>query len=130
MKKGGFHLLALTVTEDENGAGIQLLEIDNILFMQADLRTSLIVHTKDKRFYTVGSLRYWENAFSHQSDLNFLRLDRGILANLDRIEAVDPALKLAYFGYPVTETTKSCTISDGRFKQFLERIDRELPKLS
>lgn len=119
-------MLSLTVTEDEQGSGLQPMPVEEILFIQTNLRETVAVHAQEGVFYTVGPLRFWESAFK-KAGLNFFRLDRGILANLNKIECVNPDLKLAYFGFPVSINTKRCTISEGRYKQVIKQLCDSVP---
>lgn len=52
--------------------------------------------------------------------MNFMRLDRGVLANVDKIKAVDKDFKLAYFDTNIDKYTKSCTMSSSGYKSFRE----------
>ncbi|MFD1775915.1 LytTR family transcriptional regulator DNA-binding domain-containing protein [Paenibacillus rhizophilus] len=121
-------MLNLTVTEDEQGAGMQQLPVDEILFLQSNANDFIDVHTKNKQYYVVGSLKFWESAFE-QTDLNFLRLDRGVLTNMDKIRCLNTSLKVAYFDYPLKRDTKYCTISYGRYRTILKKLPPELPKI-
>ncbi|AIQ70335.1 LytTR family transcriptional regulator DNA-binding domain-containing protein [Paenibacillus graminis] len=105
----------LTVTENENGAGLQQLLIDEILYMQFDNGVLISIYTDRGHYYTVGPLRFWESAFG-KVGLNFIRLDRGVLANLNKIKAVDSEYKIAYFDTSITRDTKRCTMSTGGYK--------------
>lgn len=104
-------MIYVTVTEDEDGAGIQQIPVDEILYMQFDNRLFISVQTEDAQYVTTGALRYWESAFE-KAGLNFMRLDRGVLANLNKIQAVDSVFKIAYFG----DGKKKCTMSSSGFK--------------
>lgn len=112
-------MIFLTVTENENGDGMQQISVEDILYMQFDNKMSISVHTELGQYVAVGYLRYWESAFE-KAGLNFMRLDRGVLANLDKVKAVDADFKLAYFGYIVERETKRCTMSNSGYKSFRE----------
>lgn len=107
-------MIYLTVTDNEDGAGIQQIPVVDILYMQFDNQLFISVQTESAQYVTVGALRYWESAFK-KAGLNFLRLDRGVLANLDKINMVDSVYKIAYFG---EEGKKKCTMSSSGFKEF------------
>lgn len=106
-------MVFLTVTEDEEGTGVQQIPVEDILYMQFDNRNSIAVHTLNSQYVAVGSLRFWEAAFE-KAGLNFKRLDRGVLTNLDKVKMVDPVYKIAYFG----DGGKKCTMSSTGFKEF------------
>lgn len=113
-------MICLTVTKNEEGDGIQQIDVKEILYMQSDNQLSLSVHTENAQYVTVGSLRFWESAFQ-KAGLNFIRLDRGVLANLDKIKVVDKDFKLAYFDTNIKKETKNCTMSSSGYKSFRER---------
>ncbi|MNI94384.1 hypothetical protein D3C73_1524820 [compost metagenome] len=69
----------------------------------------------------MGPLRFWENALE-KGGANFLRIDRGILVNVDRVKAVDSTFYLAYFELPITNTAKRCTMSYTGYKAIREKI--------
>lgn len=119
----------LTVTEDENGTGLQQILINDILYMQFDNPLYISVHTDAVKYFTVGTLRFWESAFD-KAGMNFVRVDRGILINLDKIKAVDATYKLAYFDYPFTDTSKSCTMSYAGYKAISKRLAMGVPKIT
>ncbi|AIQ62753.1 hypothetical protein PSTEL_06205 [Paenibacillus stellifer] len=121
-------MLSLTVTEDENGAGIQPVSVDDILFLQTNMKALVEVHTREGKYYTVGPLRFWESAFA-QGGFQFVRLDRGVLANLEQIKCINTTLKFAYFDYPVTNRTKYCMMSDGRYKAIMEELPADIPRI-
>ncbi|MBW4083564.1 LytTR family DNA-binding domain-containing protein [Paenibacillus sp. S150] len=110
-------MIYVTVTESEDGSGIQQIPVDEILYMQFDNRLFISVQTEDAQYVTTGALRYWESAFE-KAGLNFLRLDRGVLANLDNIQAVDSVFKIAYFGVG----KKKCTMSSSGFKELNKKM--------
>jgi DNA-binding LytR/AlgR family response regulator len=113
-------MIYLTVTEDEHGAGIQQIPVEDILYMQFDNRLLISVQTDTAQYFTVGNLRFWEAAFE-KAGLNFLRLDRGVLANLDKIKMVDSTYKLAYFGSGIANS-KRCTMSTSGYKAIREKM--------
>lgn len=121
-------MIFLTVTENEDGKGIQQIRVRDILYMQFDNRHSITVHTDDCQYVAVGSLRFWESAFE-KAELNFMRLDRGVLANLDKVKAVDTDFKLAYFGDEIDKETKRCTMSSSGYKSFKEKSP-SIPRVS
>ncbi|MEK3673488.1 LytTR family DNA-binding domain-containing protein [Paenibacillus sp. FSL R10-2771] len=110
-------MIYLTVTENEEGNGIQQIKVEDILYMQFDNRLSIAVHTEDNQYIAVGPLRFWESAFE-KAGLNFLRVDRGVLANVDKIKSIDQDYKLAYFDTIAEKQTKSCTMSSVGYKTF------------
>lgn len=110
----------LTVTENENGDGMQQIGVEDILYMQFDNKMSISVHTKLGHYVAVGPLRFWEAAFD-KAGLKFMRLDRGVLANLEKIKAIDADFKLAYFDLVVERETQRCTMSSSGYKLFRER---------
>ncbi|NOU80597.1 hypothetical protein GC101_17170 [Paenibacillus sp. LMG 31459] len=109
----------LTVTEDEQGAGLQQVAIEEILYMQFDNGILIAVYTENGNFFTVGPLRFWEAVF-RKANLNFIRLDRGILANLDKIKVVDSDYKIAYFDDFISGATKRCTMSMSGYRTFCD----------
>ncbi|QUL57607.1 LytTR family transcriptional regulator DNA-binding domain-containing protein [Paenibacillus tritici] len=113
-------MILITVTESEEGDGIQQLNVDDILFMQFDNRLSIAVHTEGKQYVAVGPLRFWEAAFE-KAGLNFMRVDRGVLANVDKITSIDEDFKLAYFDMNINREKKSCTMSSAGYKLFQEK---------
>jgi DNA-binding LytR/AlgR family response regulator len=121
-------MIYLTVTEDQNGVGIQQLPVEDILYMQFDNRLLISVQTEAAQYFTVGNLRFWEAAFE-KAGLNFLRLDRGVLANLDKIKMVDSTYKLAYFGSTITNS-KHCTMSTSGYKAIHERMPIAVPQIT
>lgn len=121
-------MIYLTVTENEEGDGLQQIKIEDVLYMQFDNRLTISVHTDTAQFYTVGPLRFWEAAFD-KVGLNFLRLDRGVLANMEKIRVVDIDFKLAYFNDCIEKETKRCTMSSTGYKAFRE-INTNIPTVS
>lgn len=113
-------MIYLTVTENEDGDGMQQISIEDILYMQFDNKMSISVHTELGHYVAVGPLRFWESAFE-KAGLNFMRLDRGVLANIEKIRAVDADFKLAYFNLVIERETKRCTMSSSGYKSFRER---------
>lgn len=113
-------MIFLTVTDNEEGEGIKQIKVEDILYMQFDSRLSIAVHTEQKQYIAVGPLRFWEAAFEKAS-LNFMRVDRGVLANVDKIIIVDKDFKLAYFDSITEKETKRCTMSSAGYKTFRER---------
>jgi DNA-binding LytR/AlgR family response regulator len=116
---GSGYMIYLTVTENEEGKGIQQIKVEDILYMQFDNRLSIAVHTEEKQYVAVGPLRFWEAAFE-KAGLNFMRVDRGVLANVDKIKVVDKEFKLAYFDENIEKETKSCTMSSSGYRSFRE----------
>lgn len=112
-------MIYLTVTEDEQGTGIKQIPVEDILYMQFDNRLFISVQTETAQYVTVGPLRFWESSFE-KARLNFMRLDRGVLANLDKIKMVDSAYKIAYFD----NEKKRCTMSSSGYKSFCEEYAR------
>lgn len=112
-------MIFLTVTENENGDGLQQIKVEDILYMQFDNKMSSAVHTELGQYVAVGYLRYWESAFE-KAGLNFMRLDRGVLANMDKVKALDADFKLAYFNSIIEKDTKRCTMSSSGYKSFRE----------
>lgn len=110
-------MICITVTEKEEGDGIQQINVEEILYMQFDNRLSIAVHTEEKQYVAVGPLRFWEAAFE-KAGLNFMRVDRGILANVEKIKVVDNYFKLAYFDTKIDKQTKSCTMSSAGYNCF------------
>lgn len=120
-------MIYLTVTKDQHGAGIQQIPVEDILYMQFDNRLLISVQTEAAQYFTVGNLRFWEAAFE-KAGLNFLRLDRGVLVNLDKVQMVDSTYKIAYFG---THTnSKRCTMSTSGYKAIRGKISLEFSKIS
>lgn len=115
-------MICLTVTKGRSGEGIMQIPVDNILFMQFDNRLFISVHTKNEEYFAVGNLQFWESAFE-KAGLNFMRLDRGVLANLDKIEALNSSYKIAYFDSDITKLTKHCTISSSCYKTLCKKIE-------
>ncbi|MEK8215467.1 LytTR family DNA-binding domain-containing protein [Paenibacillus sp. FSL L8-0463] len=112
-------MVFITVTDNEDGDGIQQIKVEDILYIQFDNRVSIAVHTETSQYVTVGPLRFWESAFQ-KAGLNFMRIDRGVLANLDKIQAVDIDFKLAYFDTLIEKNTKRCTMSSSGYKSLKE----------
>lgn len=112
-------MILITVTKNEEGDGIQQLDVDDILFMQFDNRSSIVVHTKSSQYIAVGPLRFWESAFE-KAGLNFIRVDRGVLANVNKVKSIDKYFKLAFFDMAIDGETKSCTMSSAGYKLFRE----------
>jgi DNA-binding LytR/AlgR family response regulator len=107
----------LTVTDNEEGEGLKQIKVEDILYMQFDNRLSIAVHTENNHYIAVGPLRFWESAFE-KAGLNFMRVDRGVLANVDKIKVVDKDFKLAYFDTNIEKEIKSCTMSSSGYKSF------------
>jgi DNA-binding LytR/AlgR family response regulator len=112
-------MVFITVTETEDGDGIQQINIEDILYMHFDNRLFISVQTKTAQYVTVGPLRFWESSFE-KAGLNFMRLDRGVLANLDKIKVVDSEYKLAYFDSNIDNNTIRCTMSITGYKAFCD----------
>lgn len=112
-------MIFLTVTDNEEGEGIKQIRVEDILYMQFDNRLSIAVHTEKNHYIAVGPLRFWESAFE-KAGLNFMRVDRGVLANVDKIKVVDKDFKLAYFDMNIEKQTKRCTMSSAGYKSFRE----------
>lgn len=121
-------MIYLTVTENEEGKGIQQIKVEDILYMQFDNRLSIAVHTQKNHYVAVGPLRFWEAAFE-KAGLNFMRVDRGVLANVDKIKVVDKEFKLAYFDTNIEKGAKSCTMSSSGYKTFRE-VNPAIPIVS
>lgn len=112
-------VIYITVTESEDGAGIQQILVEDILYMQLDNQLIISVYTQTAKYFTVGNLRFWASAFE-KAGLNFLRLDRGVLANSEKIRAIDSYYKMAYFDVVINKDTIRCTMSITGYKAFCE----------
>ncbi|WP_076220845.1 LytTR family transcriptional regulator DNA-binding domain-containing protein [Paenibacillus odorifer] len=112
-------MVFITVTENEDGDGIQQIDVEDILYIHFDYRLFISVHTRTTKYVTVGPLRFWESSFE-KAGLNFMRLDRGVLANLDKIRVVDSEYKLAYFDSNIDNNTIRCTMSITGYKAFCD----------
>jgi DNA-binding LytR/AlgR family response regulator len=110
-------MIYITVTENEEGSGIQQMHVDDILYMQFDNRLLISVQTEEAKYFTVGNLRFWESAFE-KAGLNFMRVDRGVLANVDKIIVVNKDFKLAYFDANIDKVTIKCTMSNSGYNSF------------
>lgn len=117
----------LTVTRTVDGSsGIKSLHVRDIAFLEYDRKEDrVLVHTVDDVFYVVGTLKYWTIAFN-ASGYSFKQVDRNNVVNLDRVTALDPTYKHAYFEEPVSQESKHCTIAWSRYKEVEEALGVKL----
>lgn len=114
----------LTVTTDPDGSkGLESLRIDEIIFLESNpkIKEGLIVHTREKEYYTIGSLRYWTSILNN-TGYNFSIVDRSNSINVERIVWLDKMYKVAYFERELNSKSKRCTIAFRRYKA----VEREL----
>jgi len=113
----------LSVTLDIDGKqGLQLVEINEITYFEYDgLINRIIVHTLDKQYYTMGTLKFFVELLNG-SGFNFRLVDRNNAANIDNIVCMDSRTKMAYFEWPTTRTSKGCTFSRKHFVDVTEAL--------
>ncbi|MFD0712717.1 LytTR family DNA-binding domain-containing protein [Paenibacillus sp. GCM10027626] len=108
----------LSVTLDIDGnQGLELVEIRDITYFEYDsIINRIIVHTLDKHYYTMGTLKYFVESLN-SSGFNFKLVDRNNAANIDNVVYMDNSTKMAYFEWPVTKHSKGCTFSRKHFAE-------------
>lgn len=111
-------MLSLTVSADPGGIerGENVL-VDKVLFIsKGRKRDQILVHTFDRTYYMVGTLRHWEN-FLNSNGYRFLNVDRSNTLNVEKVKIVNGIFKDAYFEDEVTKTSKRCPIAYHRFDE-------------
>lgn len=108
----------ITVTSDPDGSkGILSLSVNEVIFLESNpkVKDGLIVHTVDKEYYMVGSLRYWTSTLNN-SGYKFSVVDRSNSINVERIVSLDKMYKVAYFEQDISKKSKRCTLAFHRYK--------------
>ncbi|MBE7901034.1 LytTR family transcriptional regulator DNA-binding domain-containing protein [Paenibacillus sp. P2(2022)] len=116
-------MLSLTVSADPGGIerGENVL-VDKVLFIsKGRKRDQILVHTFDRTYYMVGTLRHWEN-FLNSNGYRFLNVDRSNTLNVEKVKIVNGIFKDAYFEDEVTKTSKRCPIAYHRFDEVVEEM--------
>ncbi|MFP4975977.1 LytTR family transcriptional regulator DNA-binding domain-containing protein [Paenibacillus sp. CN-4] len=114
----------LTVTRDPNGLTETLpIPIPDIMFMEYDPSTGKIaVHaiedSMDEVYYMSGTLRYWVETLNG-SGFNFVKGDRTVVVNVDKVRMVNPLFKTAYFD---SGSHFGCMLSNSGYKEMMSRI--------
>lgn len=116
-------MLSLTVSADpggiEKGENVQ---VDKVLFIsKGRKRDQILVHTFDKTYYMVGTLRHWET-FLNSNGFRFLNVDRSNTLNVEKVKIVNGIFKDAYFEDEITKTSKRCPIAYHRFDEVVEEM--------
>ncbi|MNW38905.1 hypothetical protein D3C74_159850 [compost metagenome] len=122
----------LTVTTDPDGStGISSLKIDDVIFLESNpkIKDGLIVHTRDKEYFMVGSLRYWTTVLNN-SGYNFSVVDRSNSINVEQIVWLDKLYKVAYFEQELSKRSKRCTIAFHRYKAVEQELMLVNPTIS
>jgi|GEM_PF-1944080 len=103
----------------DGGLGLKLIQIEDIIFFECDaIINRIVVHTRDASYYTMGTLRFYVELLNN-SGFNFKLVDRNNAVNLHNIAYLDKSMKMAYFDWPLTPNSKSCTLSAKHFEAVL-----------
>jgi DNA-binding LytR/AlgR family response regulator len=108
----------LTVTRDPAGiSGILSVNVDEILMLEYSRREDrIVVHTAEDTYYTVGTLKYWNDALNG-SGYQFAMVDRGNSLNLAKVVRIDEIFNVAYFEDVIDSSSKRCMIARHRMKE-------------
>ncbi len=123
--------MMLTVTKDVSGeSGLCNLEVDKIIYLEAiSEKKIVVVHTLEDKFYTMGTLKYWELALNH-SGYNFGLVHRDLSVNLQNVQVMDKRRKNIYFEQQVRKNSKMCPIASHRFNELLSLVSVLNPQIA
>jgi hypothetical protein len=117
-------MLNLTVSADDS-RGMnkgENIPVDKVLFIsKGRKRDQILVHTFEKTYYMIGTLKYWES-FLNNNGFHFLNVDRSNTLNVEKVKIVNGIFKDAYFECEITKTSKRCPISYHRFGEVIEEM--------
>jgi hypothetical protein len=116
-------MLNLTASADPEGfIDGENVPVDKVLFISKGCkRNQILVHTFEKTYYMIGTLRHWEN-YLNSNGFKFLNVDRSNTLNVENVKIVNGIFKDAYFECDVTKTSKRCPISHHRFDEVVEEM--------
>jgi len=123
--------MMLTVTRDASGeSGFCSLEIDSIIYLEGISEKKLVIlHTLHEKFYSMGTLKYWEVALN-SSGYNFGLVHRDLSVNLKNVQLMDKTRKNIYFESEVKKNSKMCPVASHRFNEFLSIVSILNPKIA
>ncbi|OBA07798.1 hypothetical protein A9P44_00140 [Paenibacillus polymyxa] len=116
-------MLSLTVSADPEGfIDGGNVSVDKVLFIsKGRKRNQILVHTFERTYYMIGTLRHWEN-FLNSNGFKFLNVDRSNTLNVENVKIVNGIFRDAYFECEITKTSKRCPISYHRFDEVVEEM--------
>lgn len=112
-----------SVTNGIDGeTGLIQLPLSDIAYMEFERAVNrVLVHTPNQIYYVMGTLQYWQKAIEAAGH-RFLWVDRTYVVNIDRIRYMDPVRHIAYFEETPTKESKSCTLTNIRFGEILNKL--------
>ncbi|OMC71074.1 hypothetical protein BK126_02885 [Paenibacillus sp. FSL H7-0326] len=101
----------VSVSRDPEGnTGIYNLLIKDVKYLKYDKKINrVILHTESEKFYVVGTIEFWTNAFNG-SGFTFRIVDRSNSINVDHIQKIDTVFKVVYLDRSKKDLFK-CTMS-------------------
>ncbi|WP_373876431.1 LytTR family DNA-binding domain-containing protein [Paenibacillus spongiae] len=116
----------LSVTLDIDGKlGFGLVNIHDIIFFEYDnLINRIIIHTMNKKYYTMSTLKYFIESLNN-SGYFFKLVDRNNAVNIDKIVCLDSRTKKAYFEWPTHTGSKNCTFSGKHFDEVMKLLSSD-----
>ena len=104
---------------DANGR-IQLIDYENIVYFELSDR-KIVVNTHDKSFPCHG-LATLDDVEARVGNLHFLRINRGVVVNLNRVREFTPWTGGKYALIMDDEGSTELTLSRGRVRDFKQRL--------
>ncbi|GAA3411120.1 LytTR family DNA-binding domain-containing protein [Paenibacillus hodogayensis] len=113
--------------DPHNFESVIMLDPEEIIKIEVHDR-SITFHTKTQTFYplswTISTLEH------HLRNLDFLRLDRNNLVNMNKITHLDEERALVFFDPEITNSSKFATISNREKNRAKQEIEDRISKNS
>ncbi|GBF73187.1 hypothetical protein PA598K_01472 [Paenibacillus sp. 598K] len=88
------HFLAVTL-DAEGKSGIINVKVSDVTHLESDSPTMVAVHTSDRKYFVMGSIKYFTGVLE-ASGYEFFLSDKGTLVNLNYVIRVDTGLMILH----------------------------------